>query len=124
MRGILIAGGIAAALILLAATASRSDPDVTASRISSPLPTIVPSLRPITPTPYYRVPQPLPAPFYFYGYPCTEDCSGHEAGYEWAEENGVTDADDCGGNSDSFIEGCQAYVEENVSDELNYESYE
>lgn len=48
----------------------------------------------------------------FMGYPCTVDCSGHEAGYEWAEENGIVDPDDCGGNSDSFIEGCQAYAEE------------
>lgn len=49
----------------------------------------------------------------FGDYDCTEDCSGHEAGYEWAEENGVEDVDDCGGNSDSFIEGCYSYVEEN-----------
>lgn len=49
----------------------------------------------------------------FGGYDCTEDCSGHEAGYEWAEENGLEDVDDCGGNSDSFIEGCYSYVEEN-----------
>jgi hypothetical protein len=48
----------------------------------------------------------------FMGYSCTDDCSGHEAGYNWAEENGIDDPDDCGGNSDSFIEGCQAYAEE------------
>lgn len=47
----------------------------------------------------------------FEGYECTEDCSGHEAGYAWAEENGITDPDDCGGNSQSFIEGCMAYTE-------------
>jgi hypothetical protein len=47
----------------------------------------------------------------FGGYDCTEDCSGHEAGYEWAEDNGIDNADDCGGNSDSFIEGCWEYVE-------------
>ena len=46
------------------------------------------------------------------GYPCTQDCSGHDAGYQWAEDNGITDPDDCGGNSQSFIEGCQAYAEE------------
>ena len=46
------------------------------------------------------------------GRPCTDDCSGHEAGYRWAEENGIDDPDNCGGNSDSFIEGCQAYAEE------------
>ena len=49
----------------------------------------------------------------FSGYECTSDCSGHEAGYEWAEDKGITDIDDCGGNSNSFIEGCEAYVDEN-----------
>ena len=48
----------------------------------------------------------------FHGYPCTVDCSGHEAGYEWADREGIEDPDDCGGNSDSFIEGCQAWAEE------------
>ena len=48
----------------------------------------------------------------FHGYPCTQDCSGHEAGYEWAEEEGIDDEDDCSGWSQSFIEGCKAYVEE------------
>lgn len=44
-------------------------------------------------------------------YGCTDDCSGHEAGYQWADHNDVTDPDDCGGDSQSFIEGCQAHVE-------------
>lgn len=48
----------------------------------------------------------------FYGNPCIGDCSGHEAGYQWAEDNGIDDPDTCGGNSDSFIEGCQSYAEE------------
>lgn len=48
----------------------------------------------------------------FSGYECTEDCSGHKAGYDWAEENDVTDESDCSGNSTSFNEGCQAYVED------------
>lgn len=49
----------------------------------------------------------------FNGYECTEDCSGHEAGYNWAEENGIEDEYDCDGNSGSFNEGCVSYVEEN-----------
>ena len=49
----------------------------------------------------------------FNGYECTEDCSGHEAGYEYAEENGISDEYDCDGNSNSFNEGCISYVEEN-----------
>lgn len=44
---------------------------------------------------------------------CTSDCSGHNAGYEWASENGITDPSDCGGKSVSFIEGCEAYTNEN-----------
>ncbi|RVO57770.1 hypothetical protein [Sinorhizobium meliloti] len=48
----------------------------------------------------------------FGGYECTEDCSGHKAGYEWAEENAISDDNDCSGNSASFSEGCQAYVED------------
>lgn len=51
-------------------------------------------------------------------YGCTDDCSGHEAGFEWAKENGVTDGS-CYGDSASFIEGCQAYadaIEEKVDE--------
>ncbi len=43
---------------------------------------------------------------------CTGDCSGHEAGYEWADDKGISDPSDCGGNSESFIEGCEAYANE------------
>lgn len=41
---------------------------------------------------------------------CTEDCEGHDAGFEWAKENGYTDAASCSGESTSFVEGCQAYA--------------
>lgn len=44
---------------------------------------------------------------------CTSDCSGHDAGYDWASENGIEDPSECGGNSVSFIEGCEAYANEN-----------
>ena len=33
--------------------------------------------------------------------------SGHYAGYEWAQERDVSS---CGGNSQSFIEGCEEYL--------------
>lgn len=49
----------------------------------------------------------------FDGYECTEDCGGHEAGYAWAEENDIDNYDDCDGYSDSFVEGCEAYVDDN-----------
>jgi len=56
---------------------------------------------------------------------CTDDCSGHEAGYEWAEDQGITDSDDCGGNSNSFIEGCEAYANEYQQEtEEEYDDYE
>jgi hypothetical protein len=48
----------------------------------------------------------------FHGYPCTQDCSGHEAGYNWAEQHDIEDPVDCGGNSNSFVEGCEAYATE------------
>jgi hypothetical protein len=47
----------------------------------------------------------------FAGDGCTVDCGGHNAGYEWAERKGITDANDCGGKSWSFEEGCRAYAE-------------
>ena len=52
---------------------------------------------------------------------CTEDCSGHEAGFEWAKEQGVTDTSECSGDSQSFQEGCEAYasaIETEVEDDL------
>jgi hypothetical protein len=49
----------------------------------------------------------------FDGYLCTEDCSGHEAGYNWAQDNNITSETDCSSNSNSFNEGCSAWVEEN-----------
>lgn len=43
---------------------------------------------------------------------CTEDCSGHNAGWEWAKKKDIIDADECSGDSDSFIAGCKAYADE------------
>ena len=59
---------------------------------------------------------PFGSPLTYRGYACTDDCSGHDAGYQWAEEHGIDDPDDCSGNSESFIEGCRAYAEEQSSD--------
>lgn len=52
----------------------------------------------------------------FQGYECTSDCSGHKAGYEWAKEKSIEEYSNCGGHSNSFIEGCKAYV----SEEFNF----
>ena len=48
----------------------------------------------------------------FGGYECTEDCSGHAAGYEWAKRNGITDPSDCPmARSPSLGEGCRVYAD-------------
>ena len=54
----------------------------------------------------------------FGGYECTVDCSGHKAGYEWAEAKDISDEESCEAilrrspNRNSFYEGCLAYVED------------
>jgi len=65
----------------------------------------------------------------FDGYDCTADCSGHEAGYRWAEDNSISDGDDCDAagehsNSPSFAEGCHAYVDGDVAPEERDDNYE
>lgn len=49
----------------------------------------------------------------FKGYPCTEDCAGHKAGFNWAEDKNIADRSECKSKSQSFIEGCWAWVDEN-----------
>lgn len=53
-------------------------------------------------------------------YSCTSDCSGHEAGYQWGEDNDICDVDYDNGNSESFNEGVRAYAEENCSTDDEY----
>lgn len=43
----------------------------------------------------------------------------HEAWYNRAEEKGITDPDDCWGNSNSFIEGCETYANEYRENQCN-----
>lgn len=53
---------------------------------------------------------------YFKGFQCKMDCSGHKAGYEWAESQGIYSEDTChnidANGSSSFLEGCIAYARE------------
>jgi hypothetical protein len=63
----------------------------------------------------------------FDGYDCTVDCSGHEAGYRWAEEHSISDGDGCDtagehSNSPSFAEGCHAYVDGDSEPENGYDT--
>lgn len=46
----------------------------------------------------------------FHGRPCTRDCSGHQAGYKWAEKNQVVDPAGCQAKSGSFSSGCEIAV--------------
>jgi hypothetical protein len=48
----------------------------------------------------------------FLGSRCNQECSGHEAGYDWAADNDISDPDDCTGDSLAFVEGCQEFAEE------------
>lgn len=50
-----------------------------------------------------------------------EPGEGHEAGWDWAKENNITDSSDCEDHGDSFEEGCKAYAEAEVraSEEIN-----
>lgn len=47
----------------------------------------------------------------FDGYQCLGDCSGHKTGFEWAEQNQITDESFCSTSSNSFNEGCTSYVQ-------------
>ena len=58
-------------------------------------------------------------PRVFHGFPCTGDCSGHEAGYQWAQDHDINDPHECYSgpklsdpDNESFSEGCEAYVDE------------
>lgn len=44
---------------------------------------------------------------------CTQDCSGHDAGYEWAEKYTICDTEYNNGNSESFNEGVRQWAEDN-----------
>lgn len=47
----------------------------------------------------------------FGDFDCTVDCSGHAAGYKWANQHGINNEEDCpDGNSQSFHEGCISYT--------------
>ena len=54
----------------------------------------------------------------FGGYECTVDCSGDKAGYQSAEDKGITDEAQCedilitAPNRTSFYEGCLTYVDD------------
>lgn len=45
-------------------------------------------------------------------YECSDDCSGHLAGYTWAREHHARLQSECEGhNTNSFLEGCRYYLQ-------------
>jgi hypothetical protein len=57
------------------------------------------------------------APSAFFGYACADvDCSGHKAGFAWAEQRGIRTARACDDATDGvLVEGCRAYAWEVVT---------
>jgi len=51
-----------------------------------------------------------PGEYLFHGYPCGTDCRLHQQGFQWGLENRITDAGDCRGTSEEFVEGCLAFA--------------
>jgi hypothetical protein len=47
---------------------------------------------------------------HFAGFTCMRDCTGHAAGYRWAEREAIARDDQCRGLSIPVLEGCRAYV--------------
>lgn len=122
MRTVFFDGLLVAFTLLVA----QSQPKVSAKFAPVPASTQAPpAIQSLSLPPAYARPQdllprtPFPSAYQpaltYRGYRCTVDCSGHEAGYEWAEQHAIDDEDDCGGNSQSFIEGCIAHVREQAS---------
>ena len=63
----------------------------------------------------------------FDGEPCTYNCSGHQAGYDWARDHSIIDSEDCDragehSNSPSFAAGCRAYVDDGRYEEKAMEA--
>lgn len=62
-------------------------------------------------------------PTFSNGDPClTTSCTGHQAGYDWAQKHLITSTYDCDqaglhSNSPSFADGCRAYVEDGRLDD-------
>src|SRR4029453_17337762 len=52
-----------------------------------------------------------------HGHDCKGDCAAHRAGYEWAQAHDIDDVEDCSGDTEAFIEGCKAFVENGEDDE-------
>jgi hypothetical protein len=115
-KGLIIVTAVAGVSCLISWFGNSSKGDTQSPSTTSTIPAY--QERQASPPHVYLEPEAgvQPAPKTFDGYECTVDCSGHQAGYYWAEEHGISDGDDCDAagehsNSPSFAEGCHAYVD-------------
>jgi hypothetical protein len=53
----------------------------------------------------------------FFGYACTDACSGQKAGFAWAERNGIAQAAACTAQGSARAQGCRTYAEAAVTAE-------
>lgn len=91
----LIIFGIVFIFILLSLNKSNSNPITRENNTT----------KTTTRTECYIVPTPEP-------WDCTGNCSGHQAGYNWAKKNNIMNPLACEGNSNSFNAGCEYYFQE------------
>jgi len=70
----------------------------------------VDTIKDTTRTGCYIVPTPEP-------WDCTGNCSGHQAGYDWAKRKNISNPLLCTGNSNSFNAGCEYYFQEKEHNE-------
>ena len=56
---------------------------------------------------------------YFKGKLCSDNCSGHMAGYRWAKIRNISNRGRCIVNSESFTEGCLSYVAGNLGEDYD-----
>jgi hypothetical protein len=89
MKTLHVLTGLALIVLIFGCTDDQKSP-------TSNLRYVAPIATPTTPT--------------FFEFDCLSDCSGHEAGWDWANERGIEFEYQCGGKSQSFIEGCIAYA--------------
>lgn len=51
----------------------------------------------------------------FYGSKCTKDCSGHNAGWQWAKIKNKKSTGNCNSHSNSFNNGCAINVDQRAN---------
>lgn len=55
-------------------------------------------------------------PRYFGGYPCTDRCRDHAAGFEYARQLRLKDPTQCAGPTLSYVQGCRVYSRDRMRD--------